>query len=199
MPGDRERPVLMFRHLFVTAVLLLLVSLTACSSGGDPPEWKPPSVTATPDDPLPPSPTADTTTDTDADTTTDTDAVEDTALPPELVGAWESNEGTGTIAYRFMADGRYLYAGILATPTPDGVVQITLAAEGTAATDGDTLLLEPTRYTISREDPGDPAGDYTDRPGDLTPEQHTWELPAADVLALTSEDGVRVTLRRPAP
>ncbi|WLW52246.1 hypothetical protein [Streptomyces sp. YU58] len=197
MPGDRERPVLMFRHLFITAVLLLLllVSLTACSSGGDPPEWKPPSATAAPDDPLPPPPATDKATAPPPAT----DAVEDTALPPELVGAWESNEGTGTIAYRFMADGRYLYAGILATPTPDGVVQITLAAEGTAATDGDTLLLEPTRYTISREDPGDPAGDYTDRPGDLTPEQHTWELPAADVLALTSEDGVRVTLRRPAP
>jgi hypothetical protein len=202
MPGNRERrPRLTFRRAAVTAVALLLVSLTACSSNDDPP-WKPPSARAT-TTPTTTPPAAPKTTPTVAATDTAEDPVEapveDSALPRPLVGAWESNEGTGTIAYRFVADGRYAYAGILATPTPDGVAQITFAAQGTATAEGDTLLLEPTRYTISREDPGDPAGNYTDRPAELTPERHTWALPSDDVLTLMGEDGVRLTLRRQSP
>ncbi|MEU7663414.1 hypothetical protein [Streptomyces lincolnensis] len=173
------------------------MSLTACSSEDDS-AWTPPSARATTTPPAAPK-TSPTVAATDAPEDPVEDPVEDSALPRPLVGAWESNEGTGTIAYRFTADGRYLYAGILATPTPEGVAQITLAAEGTATADGDTLLLEPTRYTISREDPGDPAGNYTDRPGELTPERHTWSLPSEDVLALMGEDGVRLTLRRQSP
>lgn len=182
-----------FRKAFVAAVLLL-AGLTACSSEDGPGMELPTAVSRPPSSAAPPSdPGLDP--DPNPAPVTGTPAAEQ-ALPEPLVGVWESNEGSGTISYRFDADGRYIYVGILATQVPQGVTQITFVAEGTATTEGDTLLLRPTRSTISREDPSDPAGDYTDRPADLTPEQHAWEVTPDDLLLLTDAKGIQLTLRR---
>ncbi|CAM5366747.1 hypothetical protein SALBM135S_08512 [Streptomyces alboniger] len=119
-------------------------------------------------------------------------------LPDALVGVWESRPdgGTGTIAYRFTADGRYKYVGMLLYPNTDGDdIQITFVAEGTARVEGDQLFLAPTTATKSRQDPGDPAGDYTDQPAERTPERHGWSV-SGDVLTLTDGEGTPLVYDR---
>ncbi|MCX4820926.1 hypothetical protein OG883_13605 [Streptomyces sp. NBC_01142] len=122
----------------------------------------------------------------------------DTVIPESLAGAWESDsEGDdATLAYRFMPDGRYRFIGLMSYAGPAGTVEITHLADGTARVDGNVLLLEPTSVTRTRQDPGDPAGNYTDQPGELTPEARVWEV-AGDTLALTGDDGLRLTFQRP--
>ncbi|EPD59762.1 hypothetical protein [Streptomyces sp. HGB0020] len=181
----------------VLLVLGLLVGATACSSS-DPPG--PGSVTSSVRGT---TPSADTR--TGPETTTppvlpepEDDASEAAALPEPLVGVWESKPdgGSATIAYRFTADGRYRYTGLLFYPNTDGNdVQITFIAQGTARVDGDILVTTPTEATRSRIDPADPAGNYTDQPSDLTPERHTWEV-ADDELVLADETGTETVYVR---
>ncbi|AZM57290.1 hypothetical protein DMA15_35945 [Streptomyces sp. WAC 01529] len=119
-------------------------------------------------------------------------------LPATLVGVWESRPdgGSGTIAYRFTADGRYKYVGLLFYPNTDGDdVQITFVAQGTARVEGDRLFLNPTTATKSRQDPGDPAGDYTDQPAERSPERHGWSV-SGDVLTLTDVKGAQIAYDR---
>ncbi|MFE1802250.1 hypothetical protein ACFW9L_39625 [Streptomyces sp. NPDC059517] len=188
-----------FPVLFLLLLLLpFSAALTACSS--DPPEPRPatssvsgPLVTHPPggDDSDPPAPAP-------AATNSDSEQVGEAVLPETLVGAWESDAegGAGTNAYRFTADGRYKYAGLLFYPNTDGDdVQVTFVAEGTARVEDDELVLTPTTATRSLQDPADPAGSYTDQPSDLTPERQQWEM-NGDVLALTDEEGIRIVYQR---
>jgi hypothetical protein len=179
------------RSLFTTSLItsLLLASAVACShdnptrdQGSTPTTSRPVETVSRPH-----SPPA---------TTAEPDDAAEHVLPDPLVGTWESAEGDATIAYQFTPDGLYKYVGILTSPTPDGLVQITFVAQGTARTDGETLHLQPARATMSREDPGDPAGNYTDRPRELTPEEHIWEVTVDDVLHLTDAQGLRITYQR---
>ncbi|MEU6553311.1 hypothetical protein ABZ915_23970 [Streptomyces sp. NPDC046915] len=99
------------------------------------------------------------------------------------------------MAYRFLPDGRYRFMGLLSYSGPSGVVQFSQLADGTASVDGNVLYLRPTSVTRTRQDPGDPAGDYTDQPGDPTPETRAWEV-QGDTLTLTGDDGLSVTYQR---
>ncbi|MFJ9123473.1 hypothetical protein ACIRJS_05280 [Streptomyces sp. NPDC102340] len=120
------------------------------------------------------------------------------ALPEPLVGDWESNSDTGsaTIAYRFITDGRYTYAGVLQTAVRGRPgMQVTFAAEGAARTEDGSLLLTPSKATRSLHDPDDPAADYTDQPSDLTPTRFQWEV-EGDTLSLTDENGQRIQYER---
>ncbi|WP_327358689.1 hypothetical protein [Streptomyces sp. NBC_01304] len=168
---------------------LLLGSAAACSSP-DPPD--PPRAGTSATRPTP-SPSAEAPTATDR-----SEAPDEAALPEILVGAWESNppKGTASITYRFTADGRYMYVGLLFVANGEGdVAQATFVAEGTARVEGDALLLTPVTATRSLHDPTNPAGDYTDRPSDLTPTRHLWEV-ADDMLALTDAQGAQIVFER---
>ncbi|WP_406482601.1 hypothetical protein [Streptomyces sp. NBC_01615] len=99
------------------------------------------------------------------------------------------------MAYRFLPDGRYRFIGLLSYPGPSGTVQFSNLADGNASVDGNVLLLQPTSVTRTRQDPGDPAGNYTDQPDELTPETRVWEV-QGDTLALTGDDGLRLTFKR---
>ncbi|WP_328635967.1 hypothetical protein [Streptomyces canus] len=122
------------------------------------------------------------------------------AVPAALVGAWESAQpgSNTTLAYRFTADGRYAYAGVLTSPLSAESNEFYLLKRSTAGAvevDGRTLTLRPSSATTTRKDPAHPGDDYTDRPGSLTPQRFVWSL-ADDVFTLTNEDGLRFVFRR---
>ncbi|MGI5359089.1 hypothetical protein ACQI4E_27765 [Streptomyces sp. CA-252508] len=124
----------------------------------------------------------------------------DAVIPEALVGAWESDaEGDdATLAYRFLPDGRYRFIGLMSYPGPSGIVEFSHLADGTASVDGDVLLLQPSRVLRTRQDPSDPAGNYTDQPGEPTPETRAWTV-NGDTLTLTDDTGQQVTFERQAP
>ncbi|MFC9685328.1 hypothetical protein [Streptomyces sp. NPDC056948] len=160
---------------------LLLGSVTACVSRGDPPGPGPTSRTASP----PPAPGT-----TDA-------ATGEQVLPQSLVGTWKSDSknSDAALTYRFRADGDYTFVGVLAYDSPDGIVQVTRTSEGAARIEGAQLVLKPEKAATSRRDPGDPEGDFVARPAVPTAERHTWEV-TGDALALTDKKGLRVTYER---
>jgi hypothetical protein len=113
----------------------------------------------------------------------------------DLVGAWLADGGDATLAYRFEADGRYRFAGVLTQPIPEGVREYINSAEGVAEINGETLVLRPTRVTSSRSDPSVPEEDYTDRPGPLVEQRFSWRVDGT-VLTLINEDGDELTFHR---
>jgi hypothetical protein len=122
------------------------------------------------------------------------------AVPAALVGAWESAQpgSNTTLAYRFTADGRYAYAGVLTYPLSAASNEFYLLKRSTAGAvevDGRTLTLRPSSATTTRKDPAHPGDDYTDRPDSLTPQQFAWSL-ADEVFTLTDENGFRFAFRR---
>ncbi|AMW10710.1 hypothetical protein A4E84_15060 [Streptomyces qaidamensis] len=165
-------------------LVTLLVGVTACASRGEPPGPGPTSRTASPN----PAPS-----------TTHADPPEQ-ALPQALVGTWQSDskDSDAGLTYRFRADGGYTFTGVLAYDSPDGIVQVTHASEGTARVRGAQLVLTPRKAETSRRDPGDPEGDYSARPAARTPQRHTWEV-TGDALALTDQKGLTVTYERRSP
>jgi hypothetical protein len=174
----------------ITLISVLLVTTNgACSSDPATPPVLPPMTTTASSDtsnsghgprPVTPPP----------DKPMDTPATANTVIPEPLVGIWESDsEGDdATRVYQFMPDGRYQFVGLLSYPGPAGTVEFTYHAEGTARVDGDMLLLQPTKVTRTRQDPGDPTGNYTDQPTQASPESRTWSV-AGNTLALTGADG----------
>jgi hypothetical protein len=116
-------------------------------------------------------------------------------LPGEIVGAWETAGGDATLTYRFLADGRYRFAALLTQPVPEGVFELTHVESGTATVDGDALILHPSTATATRSHPGDPDGDYTDRPEPLTPKYYRWRFDHG-VLLLVDEAGLELTFDR---
>lgn len=122
------------------------------------------------------------------------------AVPAALVGAWESARpgSNTTLAYRFTADGRYAYAGVLTYPLSAASTEFYLlkrSSAGAVEVDGRTLTLRPSSATTTRKDPAHPGDDHTDRPGSLTPQRFIWSL-ADEVFTLTDEDGLRFVFRR---
>ena len=122
------------------------------------------------------------------------------AVPAALVGAWESAQpgSNTTLAYRFTADGRYAYAGVLTYPLSAASNEFYLLKHSTAGAveiDGRTLTLHPSSATTTRKDPAHPGDDYTDRPDPLTPQRFAWSL-ADEVFTLTDEKGLRFVFRR---
>lgn len=106
-----------------------------------------------------------------------------------LVGSWVSSDGgDATLAYRFEADGKYRFAGVLTQPVSEGIRKYVHAAEGVAEVSGAALLLRPTRAIATRTDPSDPAGDFTDRPEPLVERAFSWRIDGA-MLTLVGEDG----------
>ncbi|MFF6873888.1 hypothetical protein ACFY9S_00815 [Streptomyces sp. NPDC012474] len=165
-------------------LVALLMGVTACTSGGEPPG---------------PGPTPRTASPTPAPGTTHADPPGQ-ALPQGLVGTWlsDSKDSDAALTYRFRADGGYTFTGVLAYDSPDGIVQVTHASEGTTRVRGAQLVMTPGKAETSRRDPGDPEGDYSKRPAARTPQRHTWEV-TGDVLALTDRKGLRVTYERRSP
>ncbi|MFI6375755.1 hypothetical protein [Streptomyces sp. NPDC050546] len=166
----------------VLCATVLLGSVTACVSRGDPPGPAPTSTTASPT-PAPPR-------------TTDA-ATGEQVLPQSLVGTWRSDtkNSDASLTYSFRADGDYTFVGVLAYDSPDGIVQVTRTSEGSARVEGAHLVLKPEKAATSRGDPGDPEGDFAARPAAPTAERHTWEV-TGDALALTDKKGLRVTYER---
>lgn len=165
------------------AVLLvaLLVGATAgCSSTNSPvssPEPAPTSAT--------PPPTG----------SPESTGTNEEVLPVGLVGAWETAGGDATLAYQFLADGRYRFAALLTQSVPEGVFELTRVESGTVAVDGDMLVLRPATATATRKHPDDPDGDYTDRPEPLTPKRYSWRADR-DVLLLIDDTGLELTFDR---
>jgi hypothetical protein len=157
--------------------LLLLGGMTACSGtdGDEARRERPPTGTATP-------------------TGTGSSSLP-AVLPAQLVGAWASSGGDATLAYRFVADGRYRFAGLLTQPRAGGTFEFTRIEAGTARVDGRTLILRPSTATSTRKDPDDPAGDFTDRPAPREIKRYTWSV-AGNQLVLIDGTGQRLTLDR---
>jgi hypothetical protein len=116
-------------------------------------------------------------------------------LPAALVGAWSSSGGDATIAYRFVADGRYRSAEILSQPRPRGIFELTVVSDGEARVDGDFLILQPATVTSTRKDPESPEEDYTNRPMPLTERVYGWRVDGS-VLQLRDTEGRVLTLDR---
>lgn len=166
------------------ALALLIGGSAACSST---------------DSPLPspaPAPTSTTASPTGSpEFSTQPSGTNEWILPAEIVGAWETASGDATLAYRFLADGRYRFAALLTQPVPEGVFELTRVESGTATVDGDSLILRPTMATTTRRHPEDPDGDYTDRPEPLTPKRHSWRVDGG-VLVLVDDTGLELTFDR---
>jgi hypothetical protein len=113
----------------------------------------------------------------------------------DLVGSWVAGSGDATLAYRFEANGRYRFAGVLTQPIPEGVREYINSAEGVAEINGATLVLRPARVTSSRRDPSSPDEDYTDRPEPLVERRFSWRV-EANVLTLIDKDGVELIFDR---
>jgi hypothetical protein len=116
-------------------------------------------------------------------------------LPNELVGAWSAPSNTTEVAVRFLADGRYRSIEILSQPRPEGVFEFRRQEDGTARTSGDRLELRPKTATLSRTDPGDPTGDYTNRPTAASPHTYTWRVNGT-TLVLTDAQGHPLAFQR---
>jgi hypothetical protein len=117
-----------------------------------------------------------------------TPAPEPNTFPEELAGGWISSSGGAEIVYRFTADGSYKHVGVLLQRRPSGMFSFTVADSGTAAADGDVLVLSPRLATKSLKDPDSPSSSYTDRPSSLTPQRFRWSLDATSAV-LTLDDG----------
>jgi hypothetical protein len=161
---------------------LLLGGIVACAST---------------DSPLPaPAPTATTSSPTGSpEPSTKSDESNEGIIPGEIVAAWKTTGGDATLAYRFLSDGRYRFAALLTQPVPEGIFELTRVESGTATVDGDVLTLHPTTATTTRRHPGDPDGDYTDRPEPLTAKRYSWRLDHG-VLALVDDTGLELTFDR---
>ena len=118
-------------------------------------------------------------------------------LPEELVGGWIASSGGAEIIYRFASDGTYKHVGVLLQRRPSGMASFTVADSGTAAVDGDSLVLRPRRATKSLHDPDSPGSSYDERPSSLAPQHYTWRLDAAErVLTLDDGTGLAVDYER---
>ncbi|MGH3792803.1 MAG: hypothetical protein ACRDQ9_18810, partial [Pseudonocardiaceae bacterium] len=103
--------------------------------------------------------------------------------------------GDATLAYRFLPDGRYRFAALLTHPVPEGVFKVTRIESGTVRVDGRALILRPTMATTTRNHPGYPDEDYTDRPEPLTPKRHSWRI-NLNVLRLVDDTGLELSFDR---
>ncbi|GAA4828684.1 hypothetical protein GCM10023201_15000 [Actinomycetospora corticicola] len=104
-------------------------------------------------------------------------------------------EDQAEFAYRFLPDGRFRSVEILSQARPAGVFEYRRQQEGRAQVIGNRLVLQVSSLTTTRSDPGDPAGDYTDRPQQPTDLTYTWRT-SGTTLSLRSGDGVILTLDR---
>jgi hypothetical protein len=170
----------MVRSFVVLSAILLLSVVVGCGSKDVGP--KPPPVS---------SPVQSESTDSGGGTESETASA---VLPPELVGKWESQSTNATIAYRFLADGRYINVSILQQPRSSGLFEFSIEARGTATVDEDVLVLHPVSGTQSRKDPDAPSSDYT-RPVSTESERFTWSADSSS-LTLTDSDGVTITYER---
>lgn len=117
-------------------------------------------------------------------------------VPDGLVGVWISSGGDATISYAFESDGSYAHAGILTQPRSGGAAfKFVREEEGQATVQGTRISLRPTRALLTREDPDDPGGNYTNRPGALAEKQFTWQV-RQDELLLSGSDGNVFRMRR---
>ncbi|MFD7698580.1 hypothetical protein [Streptomyces caelestis] len=117
----------------------------------------------------------------------------ETAMPQGLVGAWESAlpGSNTTFAYRFTAEGKYKYFGMTSYPTGEQeVYELVHVVEGTYEASTDTLTLRPRSAGVTRKNPDDPEGDYTNSPAPLETQRYRWRV-ADRTLSLTRADGVR--------
>ncbi|MGH3683473.1 MAG: hypothetical protein ACRDQY_17385 [Pseudonocardiaceae bacterium] len=162
------------------ALALLMGGVTACSSTESPVPSRP-SATV--------SPTGSTA------SSAEPRGTDEGILPAELLGAWESVGGDATLAYRFLPDGRYRFAALLTHPVPEGVFKVTRIESGTVRVDGRALILRPTMATTTRNHPGYPDEDYTDRPEPLTPKRHSWRI-NLNVLRLVDDTGLELSFDR---
>ena len=171
-----------------TAVVLLgalfVGGTVGCSSTDGPVASSEPAPTS-----ATPSPTGS------PESSTESTGTNEGVLPVGLVGAWESAGGDATHAYRFLADGRYRFAALLTQPVPEGVFELTRVESGTAAVDGDVLVLRPTMATATRKHPGYPDENYTDRPEPLTPKRYSWRADRGRLL-LVDGTGLQLTFDR---
>jgi hypothetical protein len=72
--------------------------------------------------------------------------------------------GATEFVYRFYADSRYAWVGVIVQPRSSGTFKLTVEAAGTFEMNGNRLSLHPVQAARTREDPDDPGGDYADRP-----------------------------------
>lgn len=82
--------------------------------------------------------------------------------------------------------------GILSQERPNGLFEFTSVKDGRATVDGDRLMLAPSSATVSRMDPDDPGGDYTDRPAALEPSTYRWRVDGVTLVgrAPSAADGL---------
>jgi hypothetical protein len=103
-----------------------------------------------------------------------------------LIGTWASTDpGAAEFVYRFDPDSTYAWVGVIVQQRASGVFRYTVQAEGQYEVSQHSIRLQPLRASKSREDPDDPAGDYTDIPTHLDPSMLTWSIDAAGILQLT--------------
>jgi hypothetical protein len=167
--------------------------LTSCGSSGssatDPAGPSGPATVTVTSSPTP----------SDSQSTGPNDVDDDSAIPPELVGTWQSvDQGTAEDLIEMHADGSYLRATILMQQRPSGMFSFSIGAKGDIEIDGTTLRLVPTSGTESLTDPDAPSDSYTDRPlADLTPDVYEWSMSGGS-LWLDGQYGV-VEFRPSAP
>ncbi|MEU4211618.1 hypothetical protein AB0F13_16725 [Streptomyces sp. NPDC026206] len=125
-------------------------------------------------------------------------------IPANLVGAWESSQPNSntTLAYRFIPDGTYTYAGLLSYRIPDGGdYEMQQSAAGSVRLEGekgDKLVLRPASSSLTKKDPRNPEGDVSNSPQPLTPKAYAWQV-TDDVLTLIDETGQRHAFKRASP
>jgi hypothetical protein len=130
-----------------------------------------------------------------ASTTVPSTTIPAGVVPAVLVGSWSRTEDQAEFAYRFLPDGRFRSVEILSQARPEGIFEYRRQQEGRVQVAGSRLVLRVSSLTTSRSDPGDPAGDYTDRPQEPDDLTYTWH--ASDTtLSLQSADGVVLALDR---
>ncbi|WP_128376354.1 hypothetical protein [Streptomyces cavernae] len=119
------------------------------------------------------------------------------ATARDLVGAWESaQQGSNTtLAYRFTAEGKYKYVGLISYPMGEkGIYELTHLAEGTFRALGSDLTLRPSSASVTRKNPENPAGDHVNRPVPLETQRYRWKIVDQE-LSLTADDGPRLVFK----
>ena len=152
------------------AAVAVLALAVGCASGH--------GTTVTPTTPTPAT-TAPTTAPRTAPTSTAPHAAT-AGFADELVGAWSVSTASTEVAVRFLAGGRYRSIEILSQPRPERTFEFQRQEDGVAKTSGNRLRLRPTTAVTSRTDPGDPTGDYANRPATTAEQDYTWRVSGAD-------------------
>ncbi|MFI6639037.1 hypothetical protein [Streptomyces sp. NPDC050504] len=98
--------------------------------------------------------------------------------------------------YRFTADGRYKYVGLLSyCMGPGRMYELTQTIQGTVQAGGNRITLRPTTDTITRKNPENPQRDYQNRPGPRTVQSFDWQS-GERTLTLVDTKGLRFVFRR---